>query len=242
MPDHKDIAVLVSSSVIPSHPSTAILEETLDSIRYHLIDSRIYIMLDGVREEQKNREADYLEYIKRLVGLSVFKWKNIALVPFQEFTHQANMTMKTLELVTTPYILMVEHDTPLVNDFIHWDMLKSALASHMTNHIRLHYDVEIHPDHAHMMRGHLTPNLIKCVQFHNRPYLTSAEWFRKLLAANFTENSRTWIEDKVYSPISCAPWEDYKLTIYDPNGNGQQMKRSRDINGRAGDTKYPPIF
>jgi hypothetical protein len=241
MPD-KDISTLVSSSPIPSHPSTAIIEETLDSIRYHLPETRIFVMIDGLREEQKDREADYLEYIKRLVGLSVFKWKNIALVPFEEFTHQANMTMKTLELVTTPYILFCEHDTPLVNDFIHWDMLKSALASHMTNHIRLHYDVEIHPDHAHMMRGKLTEYLIKCVQWHQRPHLANAEWYRKVLRENFTENSRTWIEDKVYSPVSCAPWESYRLCIYDPEGTGQKMKRSRDINGRAGDTKYPPIF
>jgi hypothetical protein len=152
------------------------------------------------------------------------------------------MAMKTLEMVNTPLILFVEQDTPLMDRQIDWKMLKEAIASGSTNHIRLHYDEQIHQEHLHMMVGKLTPYLIKCVQFHNRPYLTNADWFRKLLAANFTENSRTWIEDKVYSPISCADWSDYKLTIYDPNGNGIEMKRSRDLNGRAGDTKYPPIF
>jgi hypothetical protein len=237
MPD-KDIAVLISSSVIPSHPSTAIIEETLASIRYHLPESRVYIMLDGLREEQKDREAAYLEYIKRLVGLSVFKWKNISLVPFEEFTHQAAMTMKTLELVTAPYILFVEHDTPLVNAFIHWDMLKSMLASHATNHIRLHYDETIHPDHQHMMLGNLTPYLIKTNQWHQRPHLASADFYRAKLKAHFSPQCRTFIEDAIYSSCCYGAWEDWKLTVYDPEGTGQNMRRSGHSNGRAGECKF----
>lgn len=218
------------------------IEETVASIRYHLPDSPIYIMLDGIRAEQEDYKERYLEYIKNLVAKAIFGMTNVKLMPFMEFTHQANMTMKALEMVSTPLMLFCEHDTPLVDRPIDWKMLKDAIISGATNHVRLHYDEQIHPEHEYMMRGKLTDHLIKCVQFHNRPYLTSAEWFRKLLAANFNENSRTWIEDKVYSPISCAPWEDYKLTIYDPNGDGRNMKRSRDLNGRAGDKKYDPIF
>ena len=240
---HKDITCLISSSPIPSHPSTKIIDETLRSIRYHLPNAPIFIMLDGIRPEQEHYTERYLGYIKNLVGRVVaFKMENVKLVPFQEFQHQALMAMKTLEMVNTPLILFVEHDTPLMDRPIDWKMLKEAILSGATNHIRLHYDEQIHQDHQHMILGKLTPHLIKCVQFHNRPYLTNADWFRGLLAANFTENSRTWIEDKVYSPISCAPWEDYRLTIYDPEGTGQNMKRSGDKNGRAGDIKYPPVF
>lgn len=238
----KDISVLISTSPIVSHPSPAIIVETINSIRYHLPDSMIYIMADGVREEQKHRAEDYLQYLGHLIGQCAFEWKRTALVPFMEFTHQAGMTMKTLEVVQTDLILFVEADTPLVDRQIDWDMLKDAVLSGSTNHIRLHYDTEIHPEHQHMICGKLTPNLIKCVQWHQRPHLANADWYRQVLFNNFTAKSRTFIEDVVYSPVSCAPWEDYKLTIYDPEGTGKNMKCSRDLNGRAGEPKYPMVF
>jgi hypothetical protein len=238
----QDLSVLISSSPILSHPSTSIIDETIASVRYHLPDAPIFLMLDGVREEQKDYTERYLKYIMNLVGKALFEFKNIKLVPFLEFTHQAGMAMKTLEMVDTPLILFLEHDTPLVERPINWMMLRHAITTGDANHIRLHYDEEIHPDHQHMILGKLTPNLIKCCQYHNRPALANADWFRGLLAANFTENSRSWVEDKVYSPISCAPWENYRLTIYDPEGTGQNMKRSRHTCGRGDDHKYDPIF
>ena len=42
--------------------------------------------------------------------------------------------------------------------------------------------------------------------------------------------------------VSTAPWTDYKLTIYDPEGTGKNMKRSRDLNGREGDQKFAVVF
>jgi hypothetical protein len=238
-----EITVLVSSSPIPSHPSLAIIQETLDSIRYHLPDAKIIIMLDGVREEQKDREKAYHQHIMQLATkLLASKDRQVRLYPFNDFTHQAWMTMKTLETIYSPLILFVEHDTPLVDKPIDWPLLKRMIREGYTNHIRLHYDEQIHPEHQHLMRGKLTENLIKTVQWHQRPHLAHATWYEQILANNFTEKSRTWIEDKVYSPVTCAPWEEYKLTVYDPEGTGQNMKRSRDLNGRAGDKKYDPQF
>lgn len=239
---HEEISVLIPTSPIRSHPATAIIEETMESIRYHLPNSHIFIMADGVREEQADRKADYMDYLGRLAAKCLFEFNDIRIIPFFEFTHQALMTMRTLPMVTTPLILFVEADTPLVDKPIDWDMLKNAIMSGATNHIRLHYDERIHPEHEHMMCGKLTDNLIKCIQWHQRPHLAKTTFYKGVLYANFTENSRTFIEDVVYSPVSYAPWEDYRLTVYDPEGTGRNMKRSRDLNGRAGEQKYPMIF
>ena len=237
------ITVLVSSSPIPSHPSMQIIQETLDSIRWHLPTARIIIMQDGIRPEQEDRKVAYSEYLKNLVAkIATGHDCNITIWPFIEFTHQALMTIKTLTQVRTPLIFFAEQDTPLVERPVEWDLLAEVVESGIVNHVRLHYDETIHGDHQHMMRGHLTPFLIKCVQYHNRPFLANAEWFQELLEKNFTSQSRTWIEDKVYSPISYEPWEQNRLAIYDPERTGQNMKRSRDLDGRAGDRKYDPIF
>ena len=63
-------------------------------------------------------------------------------------------------------------------------------------------------------------------------------WYEGIINKYFTLQSRVWIEDKIYSPVSYSEWEDFKLTIYDPCGTGQNMKRSRDIDGRGDDIKY----
>jgi hypothetical protein len=238
------ITALISSSPIPSHPSTAIIEETITSIRHHLPDIPIFIMCDGIREEQKHYREPYNEYRKELVKKMLFDWNGTVMIcPFPEFRHQAVMTRSTLEIVKTQLVLLLEHDTPLLlNRPIDWDFLIAAVRSGETNHVRLHYDETIHPEHEYMMRGHLTQNLIRCVQFHNRPALTSAKWLKKLLEDNFTPDSRTWIEDRVYSPISISEWPEYRLTIYDPHGTGDRMKRSTHTCGRGNDTKFDPKF
>lgn len=236
------ISVLISSSPIRSHPSTSIIDETIQSIRDHLPSSPIYVMLDGVREEQKHLRENYVAYRNRMMERMLLREDGIIIVPFPIFQHQAVMTIKTLEVVKTPLMLFVEHDTPLVDRPIDWSMLMAAVHSGMTNHVRLHYDESIHADHQHMMRGSLTPNLIKCVQWHQRPHLVRADWYQKVLQENFTPDSRTFIEDKMHSPVSLSEWGKYALTVYDPEGTGQNMKRSRDLNGRAGEEKYAMTF
>jgi len=234
------ITCLISTSPIPSHPSTAIVDETVASIRHHLPDIPIFLMCDGVRPEQEHHTIAYAEYKKELVRKMLFgDYGNLLVFPFPRFFHQASMTRSMLEMVATPQILFCEGDTPLLlNRPIDWDLLIGEVHSGNTNHVRLHYDETIHPEHQHMIRGKLTPNLIKCVQYHNRPFIASTIWFKELLDRNFTPASRSYIEDVVYSPISCAPWEDYKLCIYDPHGTGEMMKRSSHTCGRGEDQKF----
>ena len=60
----KDITVIIPTSVIRSHPSTAIIDETINNIRYHLPDSEIILQIDGIRDEQLHRKKEYDEYKK----------------------------------------------------------------------------------------------------------------------------------------------------------------------------------
>lgn len=237
-----EITVLVSSSPIKTHPSTTMIEETIASIRYHLPESPIILMTDGVREEQLHLKEAYRQYRSELVTKMIKEWEGVTVYPFPFFLHQAVMTIKTLEMVESPMILFVEHDTPLMPRPIDWEMLTHEIRAGRTNHIRLHYDESIHKDHEHMMRGKLSDHLIKCVQWHQRPHLAAANWYELILQANFSVDSRTFIEDKIYSPVSLSEWEDYRLTIYDPEGTGQNMKRSKDLNGRGDEQKYSMIF
>ena len=119
-----EITVLIPSSPIPSHPSTRIIEETIASVRYHLPEAPIIVMQDGVRPEQADRIPAYHEYIENLKALQI---PHLRVSQFEELTHQAYMMMQTLPHVITSLILFCEHDTPLVDAWIDWPMLESAV-------------------------------------------------------------------------------------------------------------------
>ena len=68
------ITVIVVTSVLPSHPSTHIVDETIMAIRQHLPNSEIILQIDGLREEQKDRQADYDEYKTKLLWKCLSSW------------------------------------------------------------------------------------------------------------------------------------------------------------------------
>jgi len=62
-----DITAILVTSILPSHPNTHILDETLSSIRAHLPENEIILQIDGLRDERLNRKKDYDEDRKSVV-------------------------------------------------------------------------------------------------------------------------------------------------------------------------------
>jgi len=164
-------------------------------------------------------------------------------IVYLEFLHQAMMMKRTLcrVRVKTPLILYVEHDTPLVTDEpIEWQHCMQAIYGEEYNSVRFMHESHILPEHEYLMCGRAEGwPLIKTIQYSARPHLASTDWYRRLIAGNFTEDSRTFLEDKLHSVVQCAPWERYRLAIYAPPGN---MKRSLHLDGRSVDPKYEMKF
>ena len=57
-----EITVVIPTSVLPSHPSTKIIDETIENVRVHLPNCDILLQIDGLRDEQLDRKADYDKY------------------------------------------------------------------------------------------------------------------------------------------------------------------------------------
>lgn len=100
------VTVLVSTSPIKSHPDTSIIEKTVESIRKKLPENEIFIMIDGIRNEQEYLRENYQEYIRRLLWLCNHKWSNVLPIVFPEFRHQQGITKETIKMVNTPTILL----------------------------------------------------------------------------------------------------------------------------------------
>jgi methyl coenzyme M reductase subunit C-like uncharacterized protein (methanogenesis marker protein 7) len=74
----RDITIILATSVIPDHPNTAMIEQTINDIRVHLPDNEIIMQIDGLRDEQLNRKKDYDEYKNRILWKCLHQYKNVS--------------------------------------------------------------------------------------------------------------------------------------------------------------------
>lgn len=246
-PQPGPVTVLIPTSPIVSHPDTSIIEQTIASVRHWLPDAEIQIMCDGVRPEQEHYRERYEEYLGRLVWLGA-RHRRIAITVHDEHLHQAEMTRRALRHVTSPLILFVEHDTPLVTDEpIDFPALIAAAQSGDADLIRFHFEAHVHPEHEHLMldtepRDVCGAPLLRTVQWSQRPHLANTGFYRRVLAENFAEGRKAMVEDVMHGVVhndwreyGKAGWDRYRMWMYAPDGN---IKRSLHLDGRGSDQKW----
>lgn len=246
------ITVVIPTSPIPSHPSLAIIEETIASVRHWLPTAEILVMIDGVRDEQAHRENDYAEYQRRLLWRMNFDYERVTPIRFYEHRHQAAMMRYTLELIDTPLVLFVEHDTPLVTDEpIDMDGCADLIRRGDLNVVRFFHEAVRQPDHRHLelddepLIGMHQP-YVRTIQWSQRPHLASTAFYRSMLDRHFSAGARTMIEDVLHGKaeedwLRDGPmaWNLWRIGIYAP---GDNLKRSFHLDGRQGDPKFDDRF
>ncbi|RDH76354.1 hypothetical protein DVS77_21610 [Mycolicibacterium moriokaense] len=241
------ITVIITTSPIKSHPSTRIIEETVESVRKQLPDCEIILVHDGVREEQEDRRSDYEEYIRRVLWLADHHWKNVLPLVFDEHLHQAVSTKRALEYVRTPLLLFVEGDTPLTDGEIDWHGIVRTIINGDANLVRFSHESHILDPHKYLMLDDKPQDIrgvpmIRTVQWSQRPHLAALAFYRDLLDRYFPHDEKNFIEDVVYGKLHTAynidgvmGWHNWRTWIYHPEGN---IQRSYHTDGREGEDKY----
>jgi len=228
-----NVTIVVVASVIPSHPDTFILDETIASIRSHFTDNEIILQLDGLRKERLARKDDYDEFKSRVLWKCLHEWKNVLPVIFDDHNHQTDMMKKTIDMVQTATILYVEGDAPITPDCeIDWQKCLDMLEYEKANTIRFHFEASIPFEHDHLMLG-LEDGFMKTVQWSQRPHLSLTKYYREVVLPACDE--KTFIEDKFHGVVQDDGWDKHKLWIYHPEGS---IKRSYHLDGRAGTKKF----
>jgi hypothetical protein len=236
------ITVVVPVSPIKSHPDTTVLDETLDSIRHHLPGAELIVTFDGVRDQQEHRRGDYEEFIRRALWRLDKVYGNACPVIFEQHTHQVGMLRSVLDEIRTPLLMYVEQDTPLVTDEpIDWEVVTAFLDSGESNLVRLAHEALILEPHQHMFHG-VDGLFTRTSQWSQRPHIASVAYYRRILAAHFTPNATSFVEDMMHGVVDeayrvdgMAGWNQHRLHMYTPAGN---IKRSYHTDGRAGELKY----
>lgn len=246
-----DITVIIPTSPIAMHPDTSIIHDTIQSIRAQLPDAEIIIGMDPPRPELVDKYGDtWRQYVDRVVWYSNHhaEWRNTLPVIAPEWEHQANITRRMLTHVRTPLVLFVEHDTPIMGN-IEWHRMAEIVLAGDVDHMRLHYDTTIHPDHQHMMRGDRVTDdtgftYQRTIQWSQRPHMARTDWYRDVIDAEFPIESRTMIEDWMHGVCEVADSPDvWRLAIYTPTDSIMGIQRSGHSDGRAGhDPKFEMVF
>lgn len=236
-----DITVIIPTSVLPSHPSTEIVDEAINSIRHHLPKSEIILQIDGLRDEQQDRKDDYDEYKNRILWKCLHEYKDVLPIVFDKHSHQTTMLSETIDLVRTPLMLYVEGDCPLVTDLsIDWDLCKEFIFSGEANTIRFHFESVIPEPHKDLMLG-VKGKFMRTIQWSQRPHLSSVVYYKDIVIPTlkkdfFIEDTYHGVVINDYNDHKMLGWNKHRLWIYYPDK--KNIKRSYHLDGRGGGLKF----
>jgi len=228
-----DVTIIIPTSVLPTHPDTSIIDETISSIRSHFPNNEIILQMDGLREERLGRKDAYDEYKNRVLWKCMHEWKNVLPIIFDEHCHQTTMMKKTVDIINTAAMLYVEADAPITPDCeIDWQKCLDMLEYNKANTVRFHFEAFIPYEHSYLMFG-LEDGFMKTTQWSQRPHLSTVKYYRDVVLP-FSEE-KTFIEDRFHGKVQDDGWDAHKLWIYHPEGN---IKRSYHLDGRQGTQKF----
>lgn len=241
---NNQITILIPTSPIPSHPSTAILDETISNLRKYT-DAPIIIMEDGVHESLASRTEDYDAYKQAIFEkIESGEYGRCFEINFEHHTHQAEMTKQALKHhVKTPLIMFVEHDTSIIGDVPFKELCDLVELSNEINYIRFNIFHEVLDVHQYLMldkvpRIYNGVRLVRTIQYSQRPHIAKSNWYRDILFTWFKPQQKTMIEDVMHSVViskyECLGFDTFGLAIYAPEGN---MLRSYHSDGRGDDEK-----
>ena len=216
-----DCTCIIPTSPIPSHPSTALIDEVITNFRFHFPDGPVVIMADGVWDGVKHRVEQYSEYLTRLKN----RHPNTKLIVWPLHRSQAFMSRWTLEgyTVNTKFILFNEHDIPLRTDIhIDWDTIFGLLHCGRTDVVRLcGFGEGIHRDHEYLGQGYEEFNgstFYKTRQWSQWPHVSTKNFYLQMLAKHFQDGEIKMIEERMHSVCQIPAGNWIRIWEYLPEG------------------------
>lgn len=235
------LTILIPTSPIPSHPSTEIIDDAISKIRVYT-DAQIIIMFDGVHTSLEHRRSAYKEYLFNVEdNIDVGNYGRCRTLLFNVHEHQARMTRKALESVSTPLIMFCEHDCAPIGDIPFHHICETVEHERTINYMRFNIFDRILEEHNYLMLTSSITSLgipyTRTIQYSQRPHIAKTDWYRDILTKYFKPEDKTMIEDVMHGVViegHKITGEDFGLAIYTPPGN---QLRSYHSDGRGSDEK-----
>ena len=135
------LTIITSTSLVPSNPSTKMLEVTQKSLDLIPGFSKCHriIVFDGVFHRQKHREEAYNAYKQNVIALTKTHpaFANTTLVFCKEHKHLARALEEGMKHVKTPFIFVHQHDFKINKPVDSFGIIRSMEENPNLKHIRL---------------------------------------------------------------------------------------------------------
>lgn len=136
------ITVIISTNPIPSHPNTDKLYEAQKSLFLipALRSAHKLIVFDGIQPGHEDQKAAYEEYKHRVQKLCEEDpyFANTDLVFCKEWKHLSGALGEAIQQVTTPFVLINQHDLELKKEFNLNGLIATMVANPEIGHVRLY--------------------------------------------------------------------------------------------------------
>lgn len=242
------ITAVITTSPIPSHPSTVCIDAVYGSIRHHLPVCKILILVDGIRDEQQHLAEGYAEYKLRLRDKN---WTNVEIREFSEFTHQAGMIRVALAegRIQTPLIFWVEHDFPMNYTPIDWGGISQTLLDGEVHCIRFcHDDDTRYFDRPHQKEQFQQLTGQEMISFVSRagvpllpvtwmdtlPHITRIDFYQHILQVFKT--GRIHVDCAESNQLIEQSYPTWKVALYVPQE--RTIKKFEGLGARGDEPKY----
>ena len=108
--NNNDLTIIITASVIPSHPDIKIIKETMKSL--DLINHKNSKII--LAHDYSNKEK-YKQYLKNLENY-VKNMDNVQIVVRDDWGHLTGNIRNAMKYVKTRYILVIQHDLPFIKE------------------------------------------------------------------------------------------------------------------------------
>jgi hypothetical protein len=129
--EEQDTAIIITSSWIPSHPSTFLIDSVLNSTRRHLIglspSAPIFITIDPIPSTTSPHPEERVEKLEQYI-IKLYQQhlthSHVHVLPSVQHLHIGGSVMKALQLIElhyprVQYVYSLQHDFPFSKDVDH---------------------------------------------------------------------------------------------------------------------------
>jgi len=129
--EEQDTAIIITSSWIPSHPSTFLIDSVLNSTRRHLIglspSAPIFITVDPIPTSTSSPSEERVEKLEQYI-INLYQQhlthSHVHVLPSVQHLHIGGSVMKALQLIEVhyprvQYVYSLQHDFPFSKDVDH---------------------------------------------------------------------------------------------------------------------------
>ena len=190
----ENLSIIISASPSPTHPSTHLILETLESLKFLKLPKGVKIILahDGIKHHSSELLDNYNQYLKQLAN-SLCDQEVVKLLANKKWTHLNGVLHEAIYQTFTKYVLVLQHDLPFIRHVDLAKLIEFMETNSEIKHVRFSksqepylWDVDPRYRKKYFLEHHFAKDglelvLTKTLGWTDNNYLCTKEYFEKVV-------------------------------------------------------------